>query len=179
MRSSTAMVLACTTFGAGIAVAPSAVAGGIGDFLSPAFGTACANHGSPQASGTTTWGTGAAGGNLAGLPVGTSLNQCGGADLPDLTVSEALDASGSHNLVPMLCDLSAGRPGGQDVTKNPGVVGGELDGLSLFEGCTKLVGDPGEKVRDVAKRMGLQGAVLAACQASLEVAPCIKVSSVL
>jgi hypothetical protein len=35
-----------------------------------------------MADGRTTHGTGTADGNLAGLPLGGALNQCGGADLP-------------------------------------------------------------------------------------------------
>ncbi|MFD7541377.1 chaplin family protein [Streptomyces sp. NPDC059819] len=63
--------------------AEAASAGGVGDFLSPAFGTDCANlHTGAQASGSTTRDTGAGGGNLLGLPIGSPLNQCGGADMP-------------------------------------------------------------------------------------------------
>lgn len=58
-----------------------ASAGGVGDFLSPAFGAGCANQQTgAHARGTTTHGTGAANSNLAGLPIGSPLNQCGGAD---------------------------------------------------------------------------------------------------
>ncbi|MFC9932295.1 hypothetical protein [Streptomyces sp. NPDC127190] len=64
----------------GLTAAPAA-AGGLLPIVSPAFGTLCANHGSPQASGTTTHGTGAADSNLAGLPISNPTNQCGGADL--------------------------------------------------------------------------------------------------
>ncbi len=64
-------------------MATPASAGGIGDFLSPAFGTTCANHHStPRATDTTSAGTGSADGNFLGLPVGSPFNQCGGADLP-------------------------------------------------------------------------------------------------
>jgi hypothetical protein len=67
----------------GLGTAVPASAGGIGDFLSPAFGVSCANlNNGAHASGTTTQGTGAANGNLAGLPLGGALNQCGGADAP-------------------------------------------------------------------------------------------------
>ncbi|MFE9743131.1 hypothetical protein [Streptomyces sp. NPDC006477] len=69
--------------GAGLITASPASAGGIGDFLSSAFGTACANlNNGAKAHGTTTQGTGTAGGNLAGIPTASALNQCGGADLP-------------------------------------------------------------------------------------------------
>ncbi|WP_368857866.1 chaplin family protein [Streptomyces sp. DH12] len=44
-------------------------------------GTGCTNHHGTHAEGVTTHGTGAANGNLAGLPTGSPLNQCGGADL--------------------------------------------------------------------------------------------------
>ncbi|MGZ3097062.1 hypothetical protein [Streptomyces sp. H62] len=90
----------------GVAAAPPAAAGGVGDFLSPAFGTACGNHGGPHAAGSTSHGTGTVGGNLAGLPIGSPLNQCGGADLAlpavsdvnacwvsDLTAADAIDVS--------------------------------------------------------------------------------------
>lgn len=69
--------------GLSLATAGPASAGGIGDFLSPAFGTNCANHNSrPHATGTTTAGTGSLDGNLLGIPAGSALNQCGGADAP-------------------------------------------------------------------------------------------------
>ncbi|MFI8169861.1 hypothetical protein ACIPM2_31890 [Streptomyces sp. NPDC086081] len=78
-----AVGVAAAVVGAGIGAAGPASAGGIGDFLSPAFGTACANHHTgARANGTTTRGTGAANGNLAGIPLGGALNQCGGADAP-------------------------------------------------------------------------------------------------
>lgn len=65
----------------GVSTAAPASAGGIGDFLSPAFGTSCANHNIGSSSvGNTTAGTGTLNGNLAGLPLGSPLNQCGGAD---------------------------------------------------------------------------------------------------
>ncbi|GGZ97075.1 hypothetical protein GCM10010371_66160 [Streptomyces subrutilus] len=67
------------------AISPAA-AGGVGDILSPAFGTNCANQRTgADAAGRTTNGTGAANGNLLGLPLGTALNQCGGADAPSIT----------------------------------------------------------------------------------------------
>ncbi|MFI8169805.1 chaplin family protein [Streptomyces sp. NPDC085931] len=52
--------------------------------------TSCANHNTgARADGVTQHGTGTAGGNLAGLPIGSPLNQCGGADLfiPDIPVN--------------------------------------------------------------------------------------------
>ncbi|MEU6487495.1 hypothetical protein [Streptomyces sp. NPDC046887] len=74
----------CITAGSVLAATPAA-AGGVGDFLSPAFGTNCANHHTqPRADGATTADTGTANGNLLGLPVGTALNQCGGADAPSI-----------------------------------------------------------------------------------------------
>ncbi|MCD9904751.1 hypothetical protein LUR56_40820 [Streptomyces sp. MT29] len=76
--------------GAGLTAAAPASAGGVGDFLSPAFGVNCANHHlGTQAAGARTAGTGAANGNLLGLPLGGALNQCGGADLPDANASVA------------------------------------------------------------------------------------------
>ncbi|MFH8350553.1 hypothetical protein [Streptomyces sp. NPDC018045] len=78
-----AMAVSATALGTALAPAAPAAAGGIGDVLSPAFGTSCANlHTGARANGTTTHGTGAANGNPAGLPVGSALNQCGGADDP-------------------------------------------------------------------------------------------------
>lgn len=70
--------------GTGIATAAPAAAGGVGDFLSPAFGTACTNHHGTRAHGSTTHGTGTGNGNLAGLSLGTPANQCGGADFVDI-----------------------------------------------------------------------------------------------
>ncbi|MFJ7063730.1 hypothetical protein ACIQVA_39870 [Streptomyces microflavus] len=82
-RCTTVLGLVTVTMGAGLVAAAPASAGGIGDFLSPAFGVNCANHNTgTQAAGATTAGTGAANGNLLGLPLGGALNQCGGADLP-------------------------------------------------------------------------------------------------
>lgn len=79
----TALALTATAVAGGVVVAAPASAGGIGDFLSPAFGTSCANHQvGAKADGATTHSTGSAGGNLAGLPLTGALNQCGGADLP-------------------------------------------------------------------------------------------------
>ncbi|GGP32774.1 hypothetical protein GCM10018980_74050 [Streptomyces capoamus] len=48
---------------------------------SPAFGTSCVNQGGPAPSGTTAHGTGAANGDLAGLPMADPFNHCGGAEL--------------------------------------------------------------------------------------------------
>ncbi|MDA4891926.1 hypothetical protein PFZ55_34115 [Streptomyces sp. MS2A] len=79
------MATALTAAGLGTALitAVPASAGGIGDFLSPAFGTSCANHHTgAHATGATRSGTGAANGNLAGLSLGSALNQRGGADAP-------------------------------------------------------------------------------------------------
>ncbi|WP_228978361.1 hypothetical protein [Streptomyces sp. DH12] len=64
----------------GLTASPAA-AGGVLPIASPAFGTSCTNHHGTRADGTTTHGTGAANGNLAGLPAGSPLNHCGGADL--------------------------------------------------------------------------------------------------
>ncbi|MEV3993614.1 chaplin family protein [Streptomyces sp. NPDC049837] len=77
----TALSRTATVLGAGLATASPASAGGVGDFLSPAFGTLCGNlNNGAHANGTATSATGAAGGNLAGIPIGSPLNHCGGAD---------------------------------------------------------------------------------------------------
>ncbi|WP_329438802.1 hypothetical protein OG906_34115 [Streptomyces sp. NBC_01426] len=82
-KMTAAVLLTTATVGAGMVTAVPASAGGVGDFLSPAFGTDCANlNTGAQAAGHTTRGSGAAGGSLLGLPIGTPLNQCGGADMP-------------------------------------------------------------------------------------------------
>ncbi|MEU8465774.1 chaplin family protein [Streptomyces sp. NPDC029003] len=80
-RSSTALALTAAALGAGALTATPATAGGIGDFLSPAFGTNCANlQNGAHAAGTTTRGSGGLASNLAALPVNNPLNHCGGAD---------------------------------------------------------------------------------------------------
>lgn len=84
--------LTAAAVGAGLATGTPAAAGGIGAFLSPAFGTSCANHHGAHAAGATTAGSGSVTGNLAGLSLGSPLNQCGGADVPD--EDEAIDAVG-------------------------------------------------------------------------------------
>ncbi|MGA5408344.1 hypothetical protein ACPCSC_13885 [Streptomyces lavendulocolor] len=75
-------VLAGVVAGAMGATATTASAGGIGDFLSPAFGTTCGNHhnGATAAAAAPASG-GSAGGNVTGVPVLAPANQCGGADL--------------------------------------------------------------------------------------------------
>ncbi|UZI33476.1 hypothetical protein [Streptomyces sp. VB1] len=81
------MIPAAAT-GTVLGTAAPASAGGIGDFLSPAFGISCANQNTgAHATGSTRQGTGTAGGNLAGLPIGSALNQCGGADAPSFKAS--------------------------------------------------------------------------------------------
>ncbi|WP_350240376.1 chaplin family protein [Streptomyces microflavus] len=81
-RMTVAVLLTAAATGAGVVTAVPASAGGVGDFLSPAFGTDCANlNTGAQAAGHTIRGSGAAGGNLLGLPIGSPLNQCGGADM--------------------------------------------------------------------------------------------------
>ncbi|MFC9797256.1 hypothetical protein ACFVJI_32030 [Streptomyces sp. NPDC127584] len=77
----TSLGITTTVLGAGLAAAAPASAGGIGDFLSPAFSTSCSNlNNAAHAHGKTTKGTGSIGGNLASLPLYSALNQCGGAD---------------------------------------------------------------------------------------------------
>ncbi|MFF3431396.1 hypothetical protein [Streptomyces sp. NPDC002602] len=90
-KTATAFVLTAGSVAAALAAATPASAGGIGDFLSPAFSTNCVNHDTvPHAAGATA-GTGAADGNLLGLPLGSPLNQCGGADLtPDTEMQNGL-----------------------------------------------------------------------------------------
>ncbi|UFR03032.1 DUF320 domain-containing protein [Streptomyces sp. Go40/10] len=86
--TATALTVLTAAVGTGAALATPASAGGIGDFLSPAFGTSCANHHTrPHADGHTQHGTGTLDGNLAGLPLGSPLNHCGGAD-PDWSAIE-------------------------------------------------------------------------------------------
>ncbi|MFJ3842237.1 hypothetical protein ACIPY6_43065 [Streptomyces sp. NPDC090054] len=58
-KSATTFVLTAGAAAALAAAAAPASAGGIGDILSPAFGTNCANHKPPShAAGATTTGTG-------------------------------------------------------------------------------------------------------------------------
>jgi hypothetical protein len=81
----TACTLTAATAAASLLSAVPASAGGVGAFLSPAFGTECSNHNAGALAGNATRsGTGTAGGNLVGLPVGSPINQCGGADVPGL-----------------------------------------------------------------------------------------------
>ncbi|MER7110589.1 hypothetical protein [Streptomyces sp. NPDC000229] len=85
-------VVAAAIVGTGVGTAAPAAAGGVGDFLSPAFGTACANlNNGARATGSTTHTTGTAGGNVAGLPLGSALNRCGGADVPAGVEGSAID----------------------------------------------------------------------------------------
>ncbi|QIJ61043.1 hypothetical protein [Streptomyces sp. JB150] len=96
-REKMTMGVAAAVVGVSLGTAGPASAGGAGDFLSPAFGTACANHHTgARADGVTTHGTGAAHGDLAGIPLGGALNQCGGADAPATVqdVAEALTVDG-------------------------------------------------------------------------------------
>ncbi|MVO84974.1 hypothetical protein GPA10_09410 [Streptomyces sp. p1417] len=74
-------VASLVLLGAGLTAAP-ALAGGLLPIASPAFGTSCGNHSTTQTAATTGHGTGTVGGNRAGLPLGSPLNQCGGAELP-------------------------------------------------------------------------------------------------
>ncbi|MGZ3097144.1 hypothetical protein [Streptomyces sp. H72] len=118
-KTTATLALATAALGSGLATATPASAGGIGDILSPAFGTTCGNHGSTHATGVTTHTTGAANGNLAGLPIGSPLNQCGGADLP---------LSGAD--LPSTCEeaLKALEPA---TSTGPGTVGGILGFIPL------------------------------------------------
>ncbi|MFH8405382.1 hypothetical protein ACH4FX_11505 [Streptomyces sp. NPDC018019] len=74
--------MAAAAFAGGLTAAAPAFAGGVGAFLSPAFGNACAQHTGPRTGGATTYGAGP-GGLLVALPFGGSVNQCGGTDLAD------------------------------------------------------------------------------------------------
>lgn len=80
-KITTALAVSAAVAAAALGTATPAAAGGVGDFLSPAFGTMCDNlNNGAHAIGSTTSGTGTAGGTLAGLPIGNPVNQCGGAD---------------------------------------------------------------------------------------------------
>ncbi|MFJ3176649.1 hypothetical protein ACIPJK_38800 [Streptomyces roseus] len=83
IRSSlTSIALTAAAFTGVVATAGPAAAGGIGDLLSPAFGTDCANRDTGAiATAVTAAGTGMASRSVLGVPVGSPLNQCGGADL--------------------------------------------------------------------------------------------------
>ncbi|WP_188306488.1 hypothetical protein [Streptomyces sp. CBMA123] len=81
-RTATALALTAATIGAGLATAAPATAGGVGDFLSPAFGTDCENHHiGAHATGATTSGSGTVSNNSGKLPLLSALNHCGGADM--------------------------------------------------------------------------------------------------
>lgn len=93
-KALTVFTLSAGAAATSLAMASPASAGGIGDFLSPAFGTNCKNHHGARADGAAAHGTGATNGNLVGLPIGSPFNQCGGADSkPDLPISALLDAA--------------------------------------------------------------------------------------
>ncbi|WP_256106064.1 chaplin family protein [Streptomyces sp. ODS05-4] len=80
-RFLTTLGVTAAVLGAGLGGAAPATAGGLGDFLSPAFGTSCANlDNGAHADGVTRRATGTVGGNVAGLPLSNPANQCGGAD---------------------------------------------------------------------------------------------------
>jgi hypothetical protein len=84
-------VTALTAAGIAAAAGP-ACAGGIGDIASPSYGNSCANTGTHiHATGATTRGPGALTGLLGQTPLRGPLNQCGGADLPDLSVAPNAD----------------------------------------------------------------------------------------
>jgi hypothetical protein len=109
----TAAALSSAALATALAPAAPAAAGGIGDFLSPAFATSCSNlDNAAQAEGATTHGTGTAAGNLTGLPVGSPLNQCGGADAPVCAIDQWF--SGSSILTGHLSKDAGGAPA--DVT---------------------------------------------------------------
>ncbi|UNO43363.1 hypothetical protein [Streptomyces sp. MST-110588] len=94
-RTPTVLSALTAAVGAGVGLAAPASAGGVADLLSPAFGTLCANrHTGAHADGFTRQGTGTADGNLAGVPIGSALNQCGGADAPAVVQDGAEDSLG-------------------------------------------------------------------------------------
>jgi hypothetical protein len=94
-RTTTVLSALTAAVGAGVGLAAPASAGGIGGFLSPAFGTLCATHDTgAHADGLTRQGTGTVGGNRAGVPIGSALNQCGGADAPALVQDGAEESLG-------------------------------------------------------------------------------------
>lgn len=96
-RALTILAITIITAGGGLGAAAPASAGGIGDLLSPAFGTSCANRNTgARLGGIADQATGAAGGNTAGLPIGSPLNQCGGADL--ISVINDRDDGGMVNI---------------------------------------------------------------------------------
>ncbi|MFH8343543.1 hypothetical protein [Streptomyces sp. NPDC018045] len=66
-----------------LAAAAPASAGGVGAFLSPAFGNRCAQGASPHAAGATAHGAGTGTGLLVGISFGGSVDQCGGTDIAD------------------------------------------------------------------------------------------------
>ncbi|MER7514049.1 hypothetical protein ACFZBM_34400 [Streptomyces lavendulae] len=81
-RTATVLALTTAAIGAGLTTAAPATAGGIGDFLSPAFGTDCENHRiGAHATGATTSGSGTVSSNTGKLPLLSALNHCGGADM--------------------------------------------------------------------------------------------------
>lgn len=80
------IVVALTVLG-GSQAAP-AWAGGVGDFLSPAFGTSCANQVGATAIGGGASAPSSAGGNVVGVPLTGPLNHCGGADVSLIVLEE-------------------------------------------------------------------------------------------
>ncbi|UNI21279.1 hypothetical protein JDV02_007281 [Purpureocillium takamizusanense] len=72
----------------------------------------------------------------------------------EISVSEANDACG-NNMELNCCNKESDQAAGHgDVSKNPGVVGGVLDGLSLFDQCSQL---------SVAALIGVQDLLKAHC----------------
>ncbi|MEU9982091.1 hypothetical protein [Streptomyces sp. NPDC050856] len=124
--------MTAAALGAVLTSAAPAAAGGVGDFLSPAFGTLCTNHHTgAHADGTTTHGTGAANGNLAGLPLGSALNHCGGADFKNI-----FDGNGS--------EAASAEESARKVNENIPAARPERKGLDqeLYDGIPEAVRDP-------------------------------------
>lgn len=95
-RIGTVLGVIIAAYAGGLAVAVPASAGGVGAFLSPAFGTRCViQHTAPHAVGAATRGAGTGDGNLAALPFGGSVNQCGGTDIADIDFLGRIVQSGT------------------------------------------------------------------------------------
>ncbi len=98
-RIATSLALAAAVLATGFTAAAPASAGGIGDFLSPAFGTSCANHKTHTApQGRAHTDSGGITGLLAQVPATSPVNQCGGADASYMQINQN---SGSYARAPL------------------------------------------------------------------------------
>ncbi|MER7984239.1 hypothetical protein ABTY53_01335 [Streptomyces noursei] len=75
--------------------------------MSPSFDNSCTNGHSSGAAGATTRGSGSVSGLLGQIPIGSPLNQCGGADfLPFFTDNDQINedkpqfAGGNKFIIP-------------------------------------------------------------------------------